>query len=139
FNEFINQGIYKLINPDAPTKFDFTEKTTDPLVYFTILLPDSRFELEKKERNIIETVRELVSFSSQSDFEIYKTFTSKNVEIAQALAILNNSCAKRYLNNLKDIKVLTSGKDLIELGLKPSKEFGKIFDKLVEKNYKIQL
>ena len=58
------------------------------------------------------------------------------VEVAEILSILKNKNAKHYLKELKDIQIFTTGKDLINLGLKPSKDFKKIFDLLIDQKLK---
>ena len=132
FKAFIEQGIYKLINPNIKKDFDFWTDFKTPLIYLGLLLPDDRFELSKRDREIIEAVK-TNNKMFKTDFEIYKTFSKQELEVAQILSILKNENAKHYLKDLKDIKVLTGGRDLIELGLTPSKKFSQIFDYILIK------
>ena len=135
FNDFINQNIYKLINPEVKNDFDFWFSTKNPFIYFALLLPDNRFELNKKDRSIIEKVKEFKE-EPKNDFETYKTFNKEPLEFVQILSIMKKSSAKIYLQRLKDIKILTTGKDLINMGFEPSKSFQEIFDFLISKKLK---
>lgn len=140
FKTFLEQGIYKIINPDlnlpvtdsstdldSVLGYDFWSEPKNPFIYLALLLPDSRFELSKKERQIIETVR-IFDYKFNSDLEIYKTFSKHPTEVAEILSILGNKFAKKYIKELKKIKISITGKDLLELGFEPSKEIQKIFD-----------
>ena len=136
FETLIEQGIYKLINPDITKEFDFWFTPTETIVYLGLLEPDENFELTKQERHIISDVKKCYNTTSKTDFEIYKTFSSIAVEVAQICSISGNKQAKHYLQNLKDIKIETTGQDLINMGLKPSKDFKKILDFITEEKLK---
>lgn len=150
FKFFIEDGIYKLINPDIfkelkisnNTKtnnffehFDFWIQPTNPIIFLGLLLPNEKFDLPKKERQIINFAKDFLSFQG-TNLDTYKTFSNLPVEVAEILSILKNKNAKNYLKELKDIQIFTTGKDLINLGLKPSKDFKKIFDLLIDQKLK---
>ncbi len=135
FKMFINQNIYKLINPNAKQDFDFWFEPTEPFIYLALLLPDERFELTKRERNIAEEIKHIQQQKNQqnmSDFEIYKIYSALPIETVQILSIMRDKNAKKYLQKLKTIKIQTTGKDLINLGFKPSKEMKTILDFILE-------
>lgn len=136
FETLIEQGIYKLINPDIKKDFDFWFTPSENIVYLGLLMPDERFELTKQERQIIDDVKKYCNTTPETDFETYKTFSSMSDESVQIISIMKNTSAKHYLQNLKNIKIETTGQDLINMGLKPSKEFKKILDFLIEEKLK---
>lgn len=147
FELFVNEKIYKLISPanfELPNvnieKFiDKYKSEINPnliwLVY-TGLLPDlSNIELTKQERKIIEDFKS--AKISKSDFEIYKTF--QNFDIISVLLFgiaKDKSIAERYLDKLRDIKILTTGDDLKNLGINPSPKYNEIFDEILKAKLK---
>lgn len=130
YQEFINQGIYKLINANHCELYPIKNEDLPWIVYFGLIAPDviTEFELTKEETQILEGTKCLEKKILSSDFEIYKAFCASPKEVAQILAIKQNLYAKKYLDSLSKIKLETTGKDLINMGLKPSKKFGEIFD-----------
>ena len=67
------------------------------------------------------------------DFELYKAFENTNIESVLLYAILyDRKGAIKYLDNLRKIKLEITGYDLQNLGIKPSKKYGEIFDELLK-------
>ena len=150
FYNFVNQGLYKLIVenvvqlPNLSIKSLINKYQVDKswLVYLgVVLLQDDcyetisdKLELTKKEKNIVLSAKKLLDVKVLvEDFEIYKAFEGMDVESLLIFAILNfeqNGEAKvaRYLDFLRNIKLSVSGKDLLALGVEPSKKFIDAFD-----------
>jgi poly(A) polymerase/tRNA nucleotidyltransferase (CCA-adding enzyme) len=131
FKKLIDENIYKLINPNIEKNFDFCIHPTSAIVYFGLLSPDEKFDLTKQEKNIISKVN-ILNTNFNSDMDIYKTFKKEPIETVQILSILGNKSATKFLNTLQYINIKTTGKDLIHLGFKPSKNFQEIFDFLIK-------
>ena len=144
FDKFINEKIYKLITPNNVKipkinienlleKYytpNSPENNTLWLVYVGILEDLSRLPLTKIEQKILNDVPKK---KLSSDFELYKTFQNTRIETILLYAILiDEKGAKHYLNNLKNIKISISGKDLQNLGIKPSPKYQKIFDEVLK-------
>lgn len=88
----------------------------------------------KKESFYLEKLENLKIV--RSNYEIYCLL--KNLDLSE-LIYLTYKAEKRekdkilnYIFNLSDLKIRIKGKDLISLGLKPSKEFRNIFEKVRE-------
>lgn len=138
FEIFVNEEIYKLVSPE---KFVMPEVNVQDLILqypvenawlvYVGLLPDlSRIEFTKAERKIIEDFRAIGDL--KNDFEIYKAFDGLSTESILLYGICRNlNAAKRYLDVLRYIKISVTGEDLQALGLKPSAEYQKIFDKIL--------
>ncbi len=102
------------------------------LVHFGVIIINediSRYDLTKTEKEIIEGAKCLLNKELKNDFESYKAFCALRLETLLILASLGKEKeVLHYLNDLAKIKILLTGKDLIKIGLKPSKDFGAAFD-----------
>ena len=160
FKAFINQKIYKLITLNDvkmpkvnieglvndyytphlsyghPLPVGAREEKKQPncpvaiwLIYVGILCDLSRLPLTKIEQRILEDVPKDVL----TDFELYKTFQNTRIETILLYAILKDEAgARHYLDDLQKIKLEITGKDLQNLGIKPSPEYQKIFDEVLK-------
>ena len=161
FKAFINQKIYKLITLNDvkmpkvnieglvndyytphlsyghPLPVGAREEKKQPncpvaiwLIYVGILCDLSRLPLTKIEQKILEDVPKDVL---KTDFELYKTFQNTRIETILLYAILKDEAgARHYLDDLQKIKLEITGKDLQNLGIKPSPEYQKIFDEVLK-------
>ena len=150
--KFINEGIYKLVTPDKVNMpkvnvEDLVNKYLLPLslqqtsdfpkedemtwlVYVGILGDLSRLPLTRIEQKIITDVPQ---HKLNSDFELYKAFENSRIESVLLYAILRDEIgAKRYLDNLRKIKISITGKDLQTIGIAPSPKYQKIFDEILK-------
>lgn len=145
FKAFIDQKIYKLITlndvkmpkvnienlvttylADQPSSYPVTLW----LIYVGILGDLSRLPLTKIEQKILDDVPKEVL---KTDFELYKTFQNTRIETILLYAILKDEAgARHYLDDLQKIKLEITGKDLQNLGIKPSPEYQKIFDEVLK-------
>lgn len=144
FEEFIESGIYKLVTPNqvslpaVPLKPLVEQYAPDSeniwLIYAGVLLDLSRLELTRKEQKILDDFSALENSDLRGDFEIYKAF--ENVEIESIIlyaALKNEKIARHYMDDLRGIKIKTTGKTLEMAGLEPSPKYKKIFDFLLRK------
>ena len=140
FDRFINQGIYKLVSENDITlpsvNIENLIKTYPVknvwLVYAGVLQDLSRLELTRQERKILDDFVFLQNTPMNSDFEVYKAFQNVETETVLLYAILRDEkIARRYLDNLRNIKIQTTGDDLLNLGLKPSPKYKEILDKIL--------
>ena len=71
---------------------------------------------------------------SNNKIEIYNKFIDKCEDAIKIyFAITKDNTVTTFLTELKHIKVNITGDDLIQLGMKPSKEFSVILNQLLEK------
>lgn len=145
FKAFIDQKIYKLVtlNDVKMPKVNIenlviTYLAAQPpsypvalwLIYVGILGDLSRLPLTKIEQKILDDVPNEVL---KTDFELYKTFQNTRIETILLYAILKDEAgARHYLDDLQKIKLEITGKDLQNLGIKPSPEYQKIFDEVLK-------
>lgn len=145
FQKFIDQKIYKLVTPNDVEipKVDVENLVTTYLadqpssctaaiwlVYVGILGDLSRLPLTKFEQKILDDVPKEVL---KSDFELYKTFQNARIETVLLYAITKDETgARHYLDDLRKIKLDITGKDLQNLGIKPSPKYQEIFDEVLK-------
>lgn len=144
FEEFIESGIYKLVTPNQvslpavplkPLVEQYAPESENIwLIYAGVLRDLTRLELTRKEQKILDDFSALENSDLQSDFEIYKAFENVEIESVILFAVLKNEkLARHYLDNLRGIKIKTTGKTLEEEGFKPSPKYKEIFDFLLRK------
>ena len=161
FQKFIDQKIYKLVTPNDvkmpkvnveglvndyytphpscghPLPVGAREEEKPPscsaaiwLIYVGILGDLSRLPLTKIEQKILDDVPKEVL---KSDFELYKTFQNTRIETVLLYAITKDETgARHYLDDLREIKLDITGKDLQALGIKPSPKYQVIFDEVLK-------
>ena len=146
--KFINEGIYKLLTEkdvELP-KIDIEKLINDYyksdcsahndvwLIFVGVLRDLSRLPLTKIEQKILDDVPQN---DLKTDFEIYKAFDGKALETVLLYAILKDEkITRHYLDDLKDIKISITGKDLQNLGIPPSAKYQEIFDKVLKAKLK---
>ena len=145
FKAFIDQKIYKLVTPNdvkipkvnvenLVTTYLAAQPPSYPvalwLIYVGILGDLSRLPLTKIEQKILDDVPKEIL---KTDFELYKTFQNARIETILLYAILKDEVgARHYLDDLQNIKLEITGKDLQNLGIKPSPKYQEIFDEVLK-------
>lgn len=144
FEKFIKEGIYKLVTPSevhvASTAIEGLINKYAPnseniwLIYAGILRDLSRLELTRKEQKILDDFCVLENSNLSGDFDIYKAFNTAEIESIILYAVLKDEkTALHYLDNLRGIKIQTTGKILEDMGFEPSPKYKEIFDFLLRK------
>lgn len=143
FERFYDEGIYKLLSPVAverpwvnvPEIIAETGVKT-PWIVYAGGCDLSRLELTKAEQRILNDFMGIRGRSLITDFEIYKAFNSVAPETLALYAVwAEREPVKRYMQ-IKDIKISITGADLLALGIKPSKQYGEIFDAVLKEKLK---
>lgn len=145
YDEFIGANIYKLVTTQNFNKpkiniENFINKykhlinpTHIWLIYVGTIEDLSNLPLTKEEKNIIENYRNLKNITPTNDYETYKMFRNIPTETVILYGILEDkSIAENYLDNLQNIKLEITGKDLQNLGIKPSPKYKECFEKILE-------
>ena len=147
FKRFIKEKIYKLItendvelpanSPEQLIK-KYTPKSENIwLIYAGVLRDLSRLELTRKEQKILDDFKELEAAEFKNDFEIYRAFEGKEIESVILYAVLKDEkTALHYLDNLRQIKIQITGKNLEKMGIEPSPKYKEIFDFVLKKKLK---
>lgn len=138
FEKFITQKLYKLI---APQEFELPKTNIENLInkyhphniwlIYVGILPDvSNLPLTKTEKTTIEDYKKLqqTKINGLKNIEIYNLFKNINLDSIIMYATINPDIATYYLDNLRQIKIKITGKDLQNLGIKPSKKYQECFD-----------
>ena len=150
YQNLTDKKVYKLIS-DNPIKnidfsaFDDIKNFYDInnlwFVYMALLLLNSDFEnprlnLTSHEKKILNEVKELQSKYPIKDdnLSIYKAFIDKT-EISPIIyyVINKDKAVLKFYTALKQIRILITGKDLINLGFIPSPYFAELFEKILMK------
>lgn len=142
FERFINENIYKLVTEHNVNIPDVNiEKLVNDykpeyvwLVYVGGVRDISKLPLTKIEQKILDEIPNKIL---NNDFEIYKAFENARLETVLLYGILyDEKIARHYLDDLKQIKISVTGNDLLNLGIKPSPKYSKIFDEILK--YKLE-
>ncbi len=149
FEKFINEKIYKLVTendvqlPKTNIENLINEYSaaqlpdcmaTIWLVYVGVLEDLTRLPLTRTEQKILDDVPKRIL---QDDFELYKTFENAHIESVLLYGILKDEAgARHYLDDLRNIKISVTGKDLQNLGIKPSPKYQEIFDEILKQKLK---
>lgn len=144
FRRFIEEKIYKLVTPrrvQVPSAtIEGMIKSYAPnseniwLIYAGILRDLSRLELTRKEQKILDDFEVIENSNLSGDFDIYKAFNTAEIESIILYAVLKDEkTALHYLDNLRGIKIQTTGKILETMGIEPSPKYKEIFDFLLRK------
>lgn len=141
FERFVEQNIYKLITTQnfvlPEVNFETLVNKYHPQNVWIIYagqIPDiETLPLTKEEKRIVENYKLLQTKRFHSDFEIYKNFEQIPPESVIMFAAQDYNTATKYLDKIRRIKPQITGKDLVQLGIKPSDKFQQCFDKIIEK------
>lgn len=159
YSTLIKSNAYKLIcnNPVNSIdesrirklkKFEIFDERDTWYIYILALLVNSKYDnvrlnLNNFDMKILAELRKLLSANLKDDTKdekIYSTFHKLNeLSIATYFVLTENKAVEKYLTTLKDIKVLITGNDLINLGYMPSPKFAQIFEKILKEKFKGKL
>lgn len=139
FEKFVNERIYKLLGtadvelPNVHIENLISDYGVEfPWIVYAGVFDLSRLPLTKIEQKILSDVPEKL----ECDFELYKAFESARTETVLLYAMKDEKGARRYLDVLRNIKISVTGRDLQELGIKPSPKYQEIFDSILKEKLK---
>ena len=93
----------------------------------------SKLPLTKQESKIIEDYNRLKTLELKNDYELYKEFKDSEKESILLYAIMvDDKKVFHYFKNLADIKLNITGKDLQNMGIKPSKKYSECFEYILK-------
>lgn len=142
--KFKKWALNKLFNIDKINNIKFATKE-NWFLYFASLFYECNFNkcyeifeklnLDNHQKKIITDLITMKEKNiSNNKIEIYNKFIDKCEDAIKIyFAITKDNTVTTFLTELKHIKVNITGDDLIQLGLKPSKEFSVILNQLLEK------
>lgn len=151
YSTIIETKAYKLIsdNPILDINVNNFERAKDFqleihediwFIYFILLILNSdfatsRLNLTGYELRVIQEIKSLMNSAvsdTSTNKEIYSIFNNMlEPSIFIYYFITGNKAVEKFFVALKEIKVLLTGKDLIDLGFIPSAYFNKLFDKIL--------
>ena len=154
YEEFINSDIYKLITPEKAllpsvniekivNKYKHIINSNNIWLIYVATLPEiSNLEptFTKEETKIVRDYNSIKNVCPENDFEIYKMFEKCSPETVILYAVKNNSeVAEKYLDDLTDVKLNITGRDIQNMGIEPSSKYKECFDfvmrkKMLQKN-----
>ncbi len=156
YKTIIDYNAYKLISENPvidykPELFSYLKlhnlyKEDDIwFVYIAMLIVNSeyineRLNLNSFEKTVLKEVKELLcthNIDIDNNIEIYNTYCDKtDLSLAVYFVITGDKTVQKFLEALKQIKVLITGKDLINLGFIPSAYFSELFEKVLKEKLK---
>lgn len=151
YSKIIDTKAYKLISDNPFINFDenffknldlnyLYNKDELWFVYIVLLIVNSdiayeRLNMTAFEKKIIKEVLELLRLYPLNINDkkfLYKTFNDRiDLSIFIYYVMTKDKAVKYFYDVLKEIKVLITGKDLIELGFIPSSYFNELFEKVL--------
>ena len=151
YSKIIDTKAYKLISDNPFINFDenffknldlnyLYNKDELWFVYIVLLIVNSdiayeRLNMTAFEKKIIKEVQELLllyPLNIEDKKFLYKTFNDRvDLSILIYYVMTKDKAVKYFYDVLKEIKVLITGKDLIELGFIPSSYFNELFEKVL--------
>lgn len=141
YEYLITTNAYKLIADNPIKKIDDNRiQYEDDLwfIYIALLLVnsnyDERLNLSSSEKKVLLEVKEMLEMKLPvSNIEVYNSYSNKNdISLRIYYLISQEKTLQRFLTALKQIKVLITGKELIELGFIPSPYFNELFEKVLK-------
>lgn len=156
YGEIIKSNVYKLIS-DNPLKeintnrikkminLNIFKKTEIWFLYVACLIinsncTDINLNMTAFENKIISETQNMILsgiVDINDNEKIYKKYNDKiDLSLALYFVISGDESVIKFLNVLKQIKVLINGNDLIELGFIPSKYFSEIFENILKEKLK---
>lgn len=153
YEKLIQANAYKLISENAIKtcniskleeikKYNLFNQDDIWFIYFAAVcinsnFNDERLNLNNTEKRILSETKQLLEskISKQNTKkEIYDSFIKcNNLSIACFYTLTDDTSAvDLFLKELKNIKIQITGSDLINLGLKPSPMFNKIFNEILQ-------
>ncbi len=161
FDKTVETGIYKLVS-SSPEQFSqerldfclengFICPATSWFVPLACLTVNSseywdRLNLTSQERKCLSDFHDLLFKNyghpalTSYDLFLFEKYSKLSQEATVCEYVSTGSYdADRYLNELKDVKVLINGNDLISLGFVPSEKFKEIFDEVLKHKFNNEL
>ncbi len=150
YEKVISTDIYKLVSDNYILNFntDYLKEIEQYnlynnenkwFIYFLLLIfksdfANERLNLNSYEKKSVNDLKELYFTRIKNDnYEIYKNMQNKtDLAIAAYYVITGSNNIVKYLTELKQIKPIITGDDLIKLGLTPSPLFNEIFEKILK-------
>ena len=142
-DKFKEQKMYRLLSDKQYTETniinieEFIKPYINEINYIWLLYLGefdlSNIPMTKKENQILA---DYYAMKNLDGFNIYKNFQNSNIESILLYGInVNNNIAKKYLDNLRNIKLNICAKDLIDMGFAPSKIISEILDNILKIKY----
>ena len=144
FERFFDEKIYKLLTIKEFKKPKYNiqkliEKYPVKNVWLVYLgwCDLSKLPLTKQESKIIDDYNRLKTLELKNDYELYKEFKDSEKESILLYAInIDDKKVFHYFENLADIKLNITGKDLQNMGIKPSKKYSECFEYILKQKIK---
>lgn len=141
-DKFINEKMYKLLSdkefiPYMQNTEEFIKPYLKEIKYMWLVYLGgfdlTNIPLNKKESKIIEDYQKLSQTNLCDDFETYKMFGLSEIESILIYGLtINPQKVKKYLDELRKIKLSISGKDLVAIGFEPSEKISKTLNAVLQ-------
>ena len=144
FERFFSENIYKLLTEKKfnPPKYNIQElinkyPVKDIWIVYLGWMDLGKLPLTKRESKIISDYNYLKSQKLDNDYLIYSEFKNCEKESLLLYAInIDDKKVFKYFDELSKIKLKITGKDLQNMGIKPSKEYSNCFEYILREKIK---
>lgn len=143
---FIKNNIYKLLGEELslPSITGSISKLVDAAediecvwIAYAGLFDLKNLDLTKEECEIITAADNLVQTTFKNSCDLYCQFAKIPIESVILWGLVRDyDLAYHYLRDLKNIKPVTTGNDLIEMGIERGKLYKEIFDFIAKEKFK---
>ncbi len=144
YNKFFGENVYKLLTSEKIIPYDYNiqnliEKypVDNPWLVYLGWMDLSALPLTKKELKIIEDYNKIKQMEMTDDYSIYMAFKNCEKESLLLYALsIDEKLVFKYLDDLSQIKINLTGRDLIEMGIEPSSKFSQCFEYVIREKIK---
>lgn len=125
-NKFIDEKIYKLVTPNLHQALPQKNIETlinkfqiqNPWIIYLGWLDLSNLELTREEQKVLNDYSRLKTVNTKDDYEVYTNCAKSDIRAIILWIMMGETAGEHYLRKLKNIKIETTGDDLINLGFK---------------------
>lgn len=144
--KFINQKLYKLLSNKGFKQYvcdvetyikPYTNEIKNIWLIYLCGFDLENLPLTKNEAKIINNFQTSLNLDLENDIQVYNAFKNYEIDSILMYGIFKNPLlAKKYLDNLRHIKLTISGNDLLKMGYEPSSKISECMNIILQEKIK---
>ncbi len=133
FEKIIKEKLYKIYTDSTIVKSDLGKKIAKSIELINPENPEDVYLMGLKDNHVKPMLDSYKMENLTTNYEIYKRFkTCPLPKFCLYLAVTQDKSAFKFYRELKDVKTLTTGVNLLKCGYKEGSQIGEILEKLLE-------
>ncbi len=133
FERIIKEKLYKIYTDSTIVKPNLGKKIAKSIELINPENPEEVYLMGLKDHYVKAMLESYKMETLTTNYEIYKRFKTCTLpKFCLYLAVTQDKFAFKFYRELKDIKILTTGVNLLKCGYKEGREIGEILEKLLE-------